>query len=291
MAAELSANKLSESVAEGFRRFEHFRKARASHIREYVDEYFEKECGITGDRPLNLVFLAVRSLVPSLVQKEGVTQVLTKILRQREYAEKLGLALTDLDEQLKGARLLRAAIVDMCFGMTTLKTSIAASGQMFDVATDVRVDPGQIYTERISLDDMTADPTCTAWDRASFIGHRIRIERNKLLDTAGFSHDVIARLPRAGSKAKDDRAEELSKDDNQSLSTMDLQDFVNVVELWVPEARAVCYIPDPSEATANDFLKIEDYYGPRAAPTPSALLPNQYRTTRFRWRPWACGAT
>jgi len=262
MAVELSANKLSESVAEGFKRFDHFRKARADHIKQYVDEYFEKIQGITGERPINLVFLAVRSLVPNLVQKEGCTQVLTKILRQREYAEKLGLALTDLDEQLKGARLLRAAIVDMCFGMTVLKTSIAASGQLFDVAPDVRVDPGQIYTERISLDDMTADPCCTAWDRASFIGHRIRIERNKLLDADGFDRGVIERLPRAGPKAKDDRADELSKDDNQALHTMDLQDYVNIVELWVPEARAVCYIPDPAEAVTSDFLKIEDYYGP-----------------------------
>jgi len=37
---------------------------------------------------------------------------------------------------------------------------------------------------------------------------------------------------------------------------------VNIVELWVPEAEAVCYIPDPAEAAFDDFLKVEEYYGP-----------------------------
>ena len=261
MAVELTAGKISDSVKAGFDRFKRFRLARASHIRAYVGDYFEKESGLTGDQPLNLVFLAIRSLIPNLVQKEGLNRVLTSILAQREYAEKLGLALNELHQKIHKARLLRACAVDMCFGLAVAKTSIAASGQLFTVAPDVRVDPGQIYTERISLDDMTADPCCTSWERAAFIGHRIRIERNKLLEADGFNKDLIRALPRAGMKS-DDRAQDLSKDENQALAMMDLQDYVNIVELWVPEAQSVCYIPDPEEAGTSDFLKVEEYYGP-----------------------------
>jgi hypothetical protein len=259
MSIELTANRLSDSVKEGFERFKRFRLARASHMRSYVGKYMSETHGITGDEPINLVFLAIRSLVPNLVQKEGLNKVLTPILAQRDYAEKLGLALDELQQQLRMARLLRECIVDMCFGLTVAKTSIAASGQLFTVAPDVRVDPGQIYTERISLDDMAGDPCCVAWDRAGFLGHRIRIERSRLLDAEGFSPDLVAALPRAGTK---DRVQELSQDDNQTTRTRELQDYVNIVEVWVPEAQSVCYIPDPEEQGASDYLKVEDYYGP-----------------------------
>ncbi|MBE3042996.1 hypothetical protein IMZ48_10580 [Candidatus Bathyarchaeota archaeon] len=248
-------------MKEGFERFKRFRLARASHIKSYVGKYMAETQGVTGEEPINLVFLAIRSLVPNLVQKEGLNKTLTPVLAQRDYAEKLGLALNELQIKLRQARLLRACAVDMCFGLTVAKTSLAASGQMFTVAPDIQVDPGQIYTERISLDDMTADPCCTSWDRATFIGHRIRIERNKLIEADGFNRDLVRALPRAGTKA-DDRAQDLSKDDNANTAMTDLQDYVNIVELWVPEADAVCYIPDPEEMGASDFLKIEDYYGP-----------------------------
>lgn len=260
MAVELTAGKLSESVAEGFKRFERFRKARASHIRSYVGKYMAETHGVTGDEPINLVFLAIRSLIPSIVPK-GCSKVLTPIIAQREYAEKLGLALDELHKKTKQGQLLRTCAVDACFGLTVVKTSIAASGQLFTVAPDIRVDPGQIYDERISLDDMTADPCCTSWDRAAFIGHRIRIERNKLLAAEGFNKDLIRALPQAGTKTGE-RAQDLSKDENQAGYMMDLQDYVHIVELYVPEADAVCYIPDPDEATSPDFLKVEEYYGP-----------------------------
>jgi hypothetical protein len=266
MAVELTANKISESVKAGFERVKRFRLARASHIRAYVGDYFSKESGLTGDQPLNLVFLAIRSLIPNLVQKEGCNKILTPVLAQRDYAERLGLALDELHKKTHKARLLRACAVDACFGLAVTKTSIAASGQLLTVLPDLQVDPGQIYTERVSLDDFVGDPCCTSWGRAAFLGHRIRIERNKLLAADGFNAELVRRLPRAGTKASEERAADLSKDDNTASEMVDLQDYVNIVELWVPEAESVCYISDPEEAVATDFLKVEEYYGPPSGP-------------------------
>ena len=263
---ELTANRLGESVREGFRRVHRFRLARANHIGAYVGDYFAKEAGITGDKPLNLVFLAVRSLVPNVVQREGVNRILTPVLSQRDYADKLGMALDELHRKTHRARMLRAAVVDACFGLTIAKTGLAASGKLFNVAPDVNIDPGQLYTERISLDDFVCDPQCLSFDKAAFLGHRIRIERNKLIEAPGWNQELIRRLPRAGTKGQGDLAADLSKDDSQSSSTIDFQDYVNIVELYVPEAESVCYLPDPEEAGSSDFLKIEPYYGPPSGP-------------------------
>jgi hypothetical protein len=265
MKVELPANKLSESVREGFLRVKRFRLARESHIQSYVGDYFSREVGITGERPLNLVFLAIRSLVPNVVQKEGISKVLTPILAQREYAEKLGLALDELHRKTKRAKLLRSCVVDMCFGPAITKTGIAASRHLLQVG-DLTIDPGQLFTERISLDDFVCDPQCLDFSKAAFLGHRVRIERAKLLNADGWNQDLVRRLPRAGSKAQDGIAADLSKDDGQSTSMLDFQDYVNVIELYVPEAEAICYLPDPEESGATDFLKIEEYYGPPSGP-------------------------
>ena len=263
MAMEITAKSLSDSVREGFKRVERFRRARAFHVKSYVGQYMAEQYGVTGEQPINLMFLAVRTLVPNLVQRDGLTRVLTRVMRQRDYAEKLGLALTDLDRQLKMKRILRAACVDMCFGLGILKTSIAQSGQLLQVDSDVNVDPGQLYTELIDLDDFVPDPCCMAFDKARFLGHRVRIERAKVLATEGFNKDLVRRLPRAGlNPDKADRVDEQSKESGGDLMTSDMQDYVNLIELWVPEAEAVCYLPDPAEATFDDFLKVEEYYGP-----------------------------
>jgi len=263
MAIEITAKGISDSVREGFKRVDRFRKARASHVKAYVGQYMSETYGVTGDAPINLMFLAVRTLIPNLVQKEGFTRVVTRLLRQRDYAEKLGLALTDLDKQLKMKRILRAACVDMCFGPAILKTSIAQGGQLFQIDSDTNVDPGQLYTELIDLDDFTLDPCCVAFDKARFLGHRVRIERAKILQADGFNKDLVLRLPRADlNPDKAERVDEQAKESGNDQTTSDMQDYVNVVELWVPEAEAVCYIPDPAEATFDDFLKVEEYYGP-----------------------------
>ena len=267
MALILTPRTVSSMVQEGLDRVKRFRLARLSHMKAYVGKYMAESQGITGDEPINLVFLAIRSVVPSIVQ-DGLSEVLTPVMAQREYAEKLGLALDELHRKTKQNRLLRECAVDACIGgLVVAKTSIAASGQLLTVADDIRVDPGQIYTERVSLDDFIVDANCTSFDKALFIGHRIRIERAKLMEAAGFNQDLVKRLPRAGTiRASEGRVKDISQDDSSVSDTTDAQDYVNIIELWVPEAEAICYLPDPDEAVSPDYLKIEEYYGAPSGP-------------------------
>ncbi|MCP4541705.1 MAG: hypothetical protein GY832_31625 [Chloroflexi bacterium] len=267
MPRSLTAQKLSDSVLEGFKRLETFRRARAYAVREYMGTYMAEQHGMTGERPINLVFLTIRALIPNIIQQAGATKVLTDLLEQREYAEKLGLGLSKLHKKLKLHRTLRSGLVDTALsGLSIYKTSLAQSGQKVTVDADVSVDPMQIYTKQISLDDLSIDPMCRRFQEGKFIGHRVRIERSKLLSLDGWDHDLIKRLPRAGMKNQHDteRSEVITQEDTSSLIFNAWQDYVNVVEVWVPEAEAICYIPDPAESSPKDFLKVEEYYGPES---------------------------
>lgn len=271
MSLELSAQDISLAAKEGFDRMKSYRKARAMFIKDYVGHYYHKPEGMTGEYPINLVFLAMRALIPNLVMKEGVNKIITPIIAEREKAELLGLALDRSQKQRKLKNILRAAVTDMCFGFTVLETSLDASGVSL-VEDDVNVDPGQIYTDLISLDDFTFDPTCTSFEKAVFMGHNIRVPRQVLLDKK-WDEELVKQLPGADELSDSEKASGLTIK-NHNTKTSQLQDYVNVVKIWVPEAEAICYIPNPHQTSFDDFLHIQDYYGPAEGPyTIGSLTP------------------
>jgi hypothetical protein len=271
MSLELGAQDISQAAKEGFERMKSYRMARAMFIKDYVGHYFHKPEGMTGDYPINLIFLAIRALIPNLVMKEGVNKILTPIIAEREKAELLGLALDKSQKQRKLKNILRAALCDMCFGFAILETSLDASGVSLAV-NDINVDPGQIYTDLISLDDFTFDATCTSFEKAVFKGHNIRVPRQTLLDK-NWNEELVLQLPSADDLLNNDKASDLTIR-NQNTKTNKLQDYVNVVKIWVPEAEAICYIPNPHQTSFDDFLNIQDYYGPAEGPyTIGSLTP------------------
>ena len=267
MSIEITANKISTVVKEGFERLSRYRRARAAFIKDYCGQYYNATAGLSGETPINLIFLALRILVPNLIQKEGINKVITEILAHKEYGELQGLALDRLQRQLKMKKVLRAGTVDMCFALSIFKTSIAASGELLPVGNDVNIDPGQIYTSLVDLDDFTFDPLARSFEGAAFLGHNVRIERRVLLDTDGWNHDLVGKLPSAGNNLQDsNKVEKITQQNGPNSQMYNLQDYVNVVELWIPKAEAICYIPNPYQTSFDDFLNITDYYGPAEGP-------------------------
>jgi len=266
VSIELTATKFSTALREGFERLRHYRHARAMYVKDYCGQYYNSVRGVTGDMPINLIFLALRILIPNLVMKEGVNKVTTDVLAQKEYASLLGLALDKSQKQRKLRKLLKASCVDMTFGMAAAKTSIAASGELIPLGQDVNLDPGQIYTDLVDLDDLVFDPLCRSLNKATFIGHNIRLPRQVLLDTDGWESDLIKRLPSATAQPLDTKRVEQITQENNSDTMGDLQDYVNVVETWIPDAEAIVYTPNPYQTSFADFLKIDDYYGPAEGP-------------------------
>lgn len=268
MPLEFSAKDVSEIAKEGFIRMQQYCKARAQFIKEYVGHYYYKPEGMTGDYPINLIFLAIAARIPNLVMKEGLNKISTAVLSQKDFAELLGMALDKSQKQRKLKRILRAALVDMHVGFAIAKTSIAAGGMLIPDGDDVNLDQGQIFSELISLDNFTFDSKTAYFDfsKSIFLGSNIRIARQKLLDLEGWNESLVKRLPAADNLGtQNSRAEKLTqKTRNTKLSR--IQDDVNVVELWFPEAEVIAYIPNPFQTSFSDFLKIQDYYGPAEGP-------------------------
>ncbi len=265
MPTSFSPRDLQRVALEGFDRLKRYRAAYAMFIREYVGQYYEAEKGTTGQEPLNLIFNTIRAMVPTIVMKNPANDVMTDFVDYRHYAFLLARGLDITQERLRLAQTLRAGLVDAFMGMAIFKIGIAESGQLLYI-DDVHVDPGALYCDLVSLENLCLDPTCTDWDGAAFIGDRIRVPRQVLLDTDGYDHDLVRSLPRSGTPRDERGVKTLSQKSTGTTHMEEEMDYVDVVELWVPDANTVVTIPDPATVMTDDYLAIRDYYGPKDGP-------------------------
>jgi len=265
MAEEIQPIKFQMAVKRGFERGRRYRRARAMFVREFVGQYYTKQFGLTGDEPINLIFHTIRAIVPNLVMKNPINKLQTKIVEQRAYGELLGLGIDQVERDIDLKEVLRAWIVSALFGWGIIKVGLSASGEMLQFG-DTKIDPGQVYAELVDLDDFVIDPICTKLRKAAFMGSRVQVPRQLLLDTDGYNHDLVRKLPHARYTSDGNRVADISK---QGMSTMEmntLQDLVDVIELWVPEATALVTISDPAQVTFNEYLRLADYNGPKEGP-------------------------
>ena len=269
MPVELSASDVSELVRKGHKRVDHYANAAAQSAKDYVGNYYVRPSGMTGEYPINLIFAAVRTWVPNLVMQSGVNKVLTPIVSQSDYAFMLGEALNELHKRIKMKDVMRAGVVNMILcGLAVFKTSIYASGNLIPDGFNEHIDPGQLYTDLISLDDFFFDPYCTELNKSTLTGHFTTVRRQDLLDDEGWDNDLVRQLPNAWDGGANDtnKARLLTRNPALTLEMIEAQDYVRVGEVYLPEADAIVYIPDPKQASYGDFLKIQDYYGPSTGP-------------------------
>jgi len=265
MAEYFTPQKFALAVRQGFERNKRHRRARAMFIKEYVGKYYQSEYGLTGDEPINLIFNTIRATVPNLVMKSGINKVSTEIVEYRQYAYLLGLALDKLDKNIKSKDTLRASIVDAFFMMAINKTGLAGGGQILNFG-DIFIDEGQVYTDLVDFDDFTADPSCKDYRKAAFLGDRNRIPRQILLDDDEMDHDLVLKIPKSSHPNARNKVEALSKRNMSDSEMYELQDFVDVVEVFVPGAGALITIPDPFQIIFDNYLAARDYYGPKEGP-------------------------
>jgi len=263
----LTAQQLQESVALSQKRVQNFRKARTMFIRQFVGQYYDAQAGTIGTEPLNLIFNAIRVLVPNIVFNFPKHVVTTPFLAQREYGNMLGLALSQQDKQLKIRDLYRRAIVDALFTMGISKTGIADSGSAIYFDEDDQIDPGTVYTELVDFDNFLFDPAARRLEDALYLGDRMCVPRQGLLESGLYDNALIEKLPRAYSPERGEkRVESLSMRSVSPEETGALEDMVEIAELWVPRAQALVTVPACEGYSADDYLRVTDFNGPNSGP-------------------------
>jgi hypothetical protein len=147
-----------------------------------------------------------------------------------------------------------------------MKTGICTSDNLVNFSDTTQVDAGQPYALTVDFDDYILDPAARRIEEASFVGHRVRVPRQMLLDSDQYDHDQVVRLPTAGNDPFERRdTQTISQHEITPAQINDLQDYVEVREIWVPAADALVTCPGGSQ-TYDNYLRIEDYDGPDEGP-------------------------
>ena len=264
MATKITPIQLQEAARRGFDRMKRYRKARAMFIKAYVGHYYGQEYGMTGEEPMNLLFNAIRIMVPNLVMLNPKVNLTTNNLEQKNYAELLGLGVNNVFKSSEIKWPLRSWIVDALFGFGVMKTSISDSNNFIQI-DDEYINLGEIYNKTVDLDNFTFDPFCSEYlfRGASFVGHASVVAREVLLNAKGVNKDLVVQLPTIHSDAdKQDRVSNVSRQYEYGQEYAGQRDLVRITELWVPLANKIITIPDPRVSTFNDYIRQVDYYGP-----------------------------
>jgi hypothetical protein len=277
---EISPKKFCETVARGARRLSNFKSARIQFVKEYVGSYYDAKDATVGGKAINLIFNAIRVLLPTMVMNFPKHTVMTPYLQSREYANLLGLALDQHDMKIDIRGTYRKTIVDAIFTLGILKTGLAQSDSVYVFDDDMgqeSVDNGTIYTDSVDFDNFVVDPSCKdfMFRDATFMGDKISVPRKMLLDSGLYRNDLVERIARGDENI---RANDLASD--QSMRNIDkeenaeLQDCVEIYEIWVPSANAIVTIAADKDVQLSEYLRVTDYYGVKEGPyTLLALTP------------------
>lgn len=269
---EITPQKFAQTVQRGAKRLEAFRKARIGFIKQYVGAYYDQVEGAIGTNAINLIFNAVRVLVPTMVMNFPKHTIMTPYLAAREYANLLGLALDQHDMKIDIRNTYRKVIVDAIFTMGILKTGLAQSDSVYVFDDDMgsnSVDNGTVYTDAVDFDNFVVDPASKDYlfRDASFMGDKITVPRKMLLDSGLYNNDLVESLPRSDDNSRSkDRASDTSMHNIDKEENASLQDSVEIYEIWVPAANAIVTVPGSAEVTQKDYLRVADYYGVKEGP-------------------------
>lgn len=269
---QVSPNKVQQAVTRGAKRLENFKRARVKFVSQYAGPWYDRDNATIGTNPINLIFNAIRVVVPTLVMAFPKHTVQTPYLQSREYANLLGLALDQQDLKLDICNIYRRAIVDALFTLGILKTGLAQSDNVYVFDDDMgqnSLDNGTIYTDCVDFDNFVVDPASKEhlFRDAAWMGDRLTVPRQMLLDSGLYRNDLIECIPRADNNTKSsDKASDVSMRAIDREENAAFMDDVEVYEIWVPSANAVVTVPACKDVHFDDYLRVADYYGVKEGP-------------------------
>lgn len=264
----VSPRDVHQHYRRGRDRLKNFRDARLMFLRNYTGPYYDKALGKVGAEALNLIYHAVRNLLPNIAMNFPKHVVESRFLASRPYADLLGLALEYHDKEQRLDEKIRVGIVDAIFTLGIFKTLIGESDSLvtFDDDGDA-IDPGQVVTDVVDFDNFVVDPDSMEhlFADAKWMGDIIRVPRMNLLDSGLYNNELVEQLPSVDDMVKNRRAKDLSRHGVRNPDT-EFMDEVEIAELWVPGSNIMLTIPATADVSFDDYLRVDDYYGPKEGP-------------------------
>jgi len=225
---------LHRAIEQARKELEPYRTELADAIKSYTGPHYggNRE---SGDRPINLLQLAVESLLQQLSSKAPQVLCVTHNSTLKSSATELELAMNKMLKKMDFEAEHRAWVLSAIFSVGIMEVGLSVSGR--PVVDDEELPMTEVFCEAIMLDDFVFDTSGTKWGsrEVSFWGHKYRMPLAQARENEEFDQEARENL-RGEEKATSNGDSSTFSQGNQEES------FSEMCEIWqifVPEENEV----------------------------------------------------
>lgn len=267
------------------RRMGRYREGRRRIVHQVVGRHYSDN-GYDKPIPVNWLELAVSVHLYHLASGQPQAKVSTphRMLKPMAYDLTQGINYT-LNEVKFGATL-KGLCMDALMGPGIARIGLNASRSV--EIDGVLHDSGQVFIDRIDLEDALLDMTAPSWDRMQYAGNRYIIPREAAFYSGLYNKKVIESIePVEFNLLNEDGDERLSNLSGSEVASSTaeggfLEEHIELYDVWIPrwgiEPDKMCTF---AMTGAKGYAREDEWYGPEAGPyrylsflpVPNNLLP------------------
>lgn len=265
--SEKDLKRLREAMAWSAGKYEVFCKKNMEAVQQFAGFHYGENH--SEDKvPINLIALGVkifRSRVAS-----GMPQALVTTMHRELEAEAYENQLAtnyQLEKINLGEKMRSAFVYALLGGPGVVKCGLVAE-EAPSTEESFYLAPSRFFCEPVLMDDFIIDMRAKRRDQVAYMGNRFRVPLDWAKENRGYKKAVREKL-----MASDDRssAEHGSSSENETRTISqgqgpvvdEYQDYVDLVELWLPQEGLVVTMEDGAEKMP---LRVVEWEGPDHGP-------------------------
>lgn len=246
------------------------REERREAIRLFAGDHWSEETS-RQKQPLNLLSLYIDTVLRNLVAKNPRAMLSTFMgPAKATVASAQTWANREID-RMNLASSLRRWVMDALFSVGFIKVALATPSDSASVAWTLKA--GAPFAKSISLDDIAFDPNARDPDELAWIAHRYRVPLDTVKDSKLYSKarkDLQPSENIAINEGGDERTQELGKGTVSGNNEADVQDMVDLWEVYCPRYGSIKTLADDHVSGAvtvgDEPLREQRWIGPDTGP-------------------------
>ena len=270
---KLDPKLLARQVTLADQHMQHVRRTRERMLRQYAGPYYASQAAgqgasATGPEPLNMIFHTARAIVTPLVAHNPKCMIDTKNPELKAYAAEFKEAFDIQARKMDLRGTFRTAVFDSLFGAAIIKVALGPGEQPMDPNGWLE-DEGQVFAECVDLDDYIVDPNARSRDHAAYEGNKYRLPREYVYDSGLYGPRALLdklTINHADAVKSDKRTSEISTGGANANDINEWTQYINFVDLWIPDRKVIVTLPADAEEDTVDFLAMMEWEGPDRGP-------------------------
>ena len=262
--------RLSDAVRSGRRVLERFRAERRELARRHAGTHWSDETDRRA-RPLNLISLYFRTVLPHLIAKNPRVDLSTFLKRSKPIASAMQAWANKELVRLRFAEVEQRVVVDGLTGLGILKVALAAPHD--SAMSGWNLSAGTPSCWAVDLDDWSHDARCRDIGEASFVGHRSRVPLDSIRDNKLYTAARKKLRPMSVRQTNEDGDERIGMlGTGYTADDDEFEDMVDIWELYLPRRRLVITLPADEDGGPicdtydKDVLLEREWIGPDSGP-------------------------